>query len=210
MLTKITQFGMLVVTQAFIGHTGKLELAAYSIMQIIVVRLGQGTLTGMSKCNRDCGQAFQAKQCHMMATVLLLVFIFSSRIFKLLGQKEDKANKAGEMSLWFIPYLYFLAFNQAISKFSLTQLKNMIAGWLSAISFALHFLLSWIFVVKLNLGIHGAMCSIIVLSWLIVIGDLVYVLGSCCPETWKGFNVAVFSDLLSMLKPSLSSGVMLW
>ncbi|KAF2288117.1 hypothetical protein GH714_004505 [Hevea brasiliensis] len=125
------------------------------------------------------------------------------------GEKEDIANKAGEMSPWFIPYLYNLVFNQTIQKFLRTQLKNMIVGWLSAISFVLHLLLSWIFVVKLNLGIPGAMSSIIISSWFVVIGDFVYIFGGWCPETWKGFTLAAFSDLLPSLKLSISSGVML-
>ncbi|KAF2288116.1 hypothetical protein GH714_033565 [Hevea brasiliensis] len=223
-LAKITQFGILVVTQAFIGHIGELELAAYSIMQIIAMPFVQGTLAGTSSATETlCGQAFGAKQYHMMgiylqrswiinfstATVMLPVFIFSSRIFKLLGEKEDIANKAGEMSPWFIPYLYNLVFNQTIQKFLRTQLKNMIVGWLSAISFVLHLLLSWIFVVKLNLGIPGAMSSIIISSWFVVIGDFVYIFGGWCPETWKGFTLAAFSDLLPSLKLSISSGVML-
>lgn len=44
MLTKMTQFGALVVTQAIIGHIGEVELAAYALIQIINIRFAQGML----------------------------------------------------------------------------------------------------------------------------------------------------------------------
>jgi MATE family multidrug resistance protein len=44
MLARVTQFGMFVVTQAFIGHLGELDLAAYALIQIISVRFVNGIL----------------------------------------------------------------------------------------------------------------------------------------------------------------------
>ncbi|XP_057999377.1 protein DETOXIFICATION 24-like [Hevea brasiliensis] len=224
MLTKITQFGMLVVTQGFIGHIGEVELAAFALVQIITVRFVQGIVLGTSSATETlCGQAFGAKQYHMMgiylqrswiinistATVLLPVFIFSSQIFRLLGQEEDIARKAGNISLWFIPSIYSLIFNFTMEKFLQAQLKNTIVGCLSAITFALHLLLSSILHIKLNLGIPGAMGAMIISNWLVVIGDFAYIFGGRCPKTWRGFTLAAFSDLVPILKLSLSSGLML-
>ncbi len=48
MLTKITQFGMLVVTQGFIGHIGEVELAAFALVQIITVRFVQGIVVRLN------------------------------------------------------------------------------------------------------------------------------------------------------------------
>ena len=42
MVARVTQFGMYVVTQAFIGHLGELDLAAYALIQIITVRFVNG------------------------------------------------------------------------------------------------------------------------------------------------------------------------
>ncbi|KAG8649900.1 hypothetical protein MANES_08G150400v8 [Manihot esculenta] len=144
-----------------------------------------------------CGQAFGARQYHMMgvylqrswiinfltATMLLPVFIFSGKIFRL------------------------LAFS--LQKFLQTQLKNMIVGWLSAASFVVHVILSWIFVSKLNWGIPGAMTAMNISSWLVIIGELVYVFGGWCPDTWRGFTSAAFTDLVPVIKLSISSGLML-
>ncbi|KAJ4721379.1 Protein DETOXIFICATION [Melia azedarach] len=224
MVSRVSQFGMFVITQAFIGHINQLELAAYSLVQIFTVRFAQGILIGMSSATDTlCGQAFGAKQYHMMGiylqrswiinltttTVMLPLFIFSSAIFKLLGQDEDIANTAGHISLWFVPVLYSMVFHYTIQRYLQAQLKNMIIGWLGAGSFAIHILLSWIFVSKMKLGIPGAMGTMILSSWLVVIGEFVYIIGGWCPNTWRGFTLAAFVDLLPAVKLSISSGVML-
>ncbi|KAF5749137.1 putative Multidrug resistance pump [Tripterygium wilfordii] len=223
MLARVTQYGMFVVTQAFVGHTGQVNLAAYSLVQILLVQLGNGILLGMSSATETlCGQAFGAKQYHVMgiylqrsliinlfaATILLPVFIFSSSIFKLIGEEDATADVAGYISLWFIPILYFMAIAVTIQKYLQCQLKNMIVGWLSAASFVIHVFLSWIFLSKLNLGIPGAMAAMIISTWVVVIGEFVYIFGGWCPKTWEGFTFAAFSDLVPVLKLSISSGIM--
>ncbi|KAG6642777.1 hypothetical protein CIPAW_09G164600 [Carya illinoinensis] len=91
----------------------------------------------------------------------------------------------------------------------LAQLKNNVVGFLSTGAFVLHILLSWLFVVKLNFGIPGAMASMAISFWSVVIGMFIYVFGGWCPNTWRGFTVAAFQDLLPIVKLSISSGVML-
>ncbi|XP_039048884.1 protein DETOXIFICATION 24-like isoform X1 [Hibiscus syriacus] len=223
-LARVTAFGMFVVTQAFIGHISQLELAAYALIQVIAVRFSNGILLGMSSATETlCGQAFGAKQYHMLgiylqrswiinlltSAVLLPVFIFASSIFELLGENEDIASAAGYISLWFIPILYSFVFNFTIQKYLQCQLKNTIVGWISTASFSVHLLLSWIFVSKLNWGIPGAMSSMIISTWLVLIGEFIYVFGGWCPNTWNGFTSAAFLDLFGVLKLSISSGVML-
>ncbi|KAJ4830586.1 hypothetical protein Tsubulata_004754 [Turnera subulata] len=223
-LARVTQFGMFVVTQSFIGHIGKVELAAYALVQILAIRFAHGLLLGMTSATDTlCGQAFGAKQYHMMgvylqrsllinlgtATILLPIFVFAGKIFIVLGQDASIANVAGYLSLWFIPIMYFLALHVTIQKYLQAQLKNMIIGWLFAISFGIHVLLSWIFVSKLNMGIPGAMAAMILSNWFVLIGECVYVFGGWCPHTWKGFTWSAFSDLLPVLRLSISSGVML-
>jgi MATE family multidrug resistance protein len=45
-VARVTSFGMIVVTQAFLGHIGKLELAAYALLQSFIVRFINGILVG--------------------------------------------------------------------------------------------------------------------------------------------------------------------
>lgn len=47
MLARVTQFGMFVVTQAFIGHLGEVDLAAYALIQILTVRFVNGILVSI-------------------------------------------------------------------------------------------------------------------------------------------------------------------
>lgn len=171
-----------------------------------------------------CGQSFGAKQYYMLgiylqrswlidgitATVMAPLFIFATPIFRLLGQEEDIAIATGTFSLWFLPLLYNYVFTMTIQMFLQAQLKNSIVGWLSASSLVVHVLLSWFFVIKLNFGVSGAMGALNVSSWLLVIGELVYIFGGWCPQTWRGFSTAAFVDLLPVAKLSISSGFMLW
>ncbi|KAJ6676155.1 PROTEIN DETOXIFICATION 24 [Salix viminalis] len=150
MVARVTSFGMVVVTQAFIGHIDKLELAAYALQQSFIVRFINGIVIGMSSATETlCGQAFGARHDHMMgiylqrswivdgvaATILLPLVIFAAPIFRLLGQDEGVAIAAGNMSLWFIPYVYYLVFSFTIQMYLQAQLKNKGVGWFSAINF---------------------------------------------------------------------------
>lgn len=224
MLSSVTSFGMIVVTQSFIGHIGEVELATYALVQSIFVRFINGILIGMSSATETlCGQAFGAGQYHMMgiylqrswivdgltATILLPVFFFATPIFKLLGQEDEIADAAESISLWFIPLLYYMVFGLTMQMYLQAQLKNLIVGCLSAASFVLHLFLSWLFVYKLNWGVAGAMGSLNLCSWAVVLCEFVFITGGGCPNTWKGFSKAAFFDLLPIIKLSLTSGLML-
>ncbi|KAJ0466377.1 hypothetical protein HanIR_Chr14g0671411 [Helianthus annuus] len=75
--------------------------------------------------------------------------------------------------------------------------------------FAIHILLSLLFVYKLNLGVSGAMLALMISSWSLVIGEFIYIFRGWCPNSWKGFTFAAFKDLMPLVKLSVSSGVML-
>ena len=145
-----------------------------------------------------------------IATIMVPLFIFATPIFKLLDQEDDIATTARSFALWFIPFLYYLVFSVTIQMFLQAQLKKMVVGWLSASSFALHLFLSWLFVIKLEFEISGAMAALTISSLSMVIGEFVYVFGGWCPPIWRGFSSVPFTDLLPVVKLSLSSGFMLW
>ncbi|MBA0770502.1 hypothetical protein Gotri_019131, partial [Gossypium trilobum] len=212
-LSRVTSFGMVVVTQSFLGHIGEVELATYALIQSILV----------SATETLCGQAFGAGHHHMMgiylqrswivdgitATILAPVFILATPILRLLGQEEELAVAAGPISLWFIPMIYSFVVSMTISMFLQAQLKNLIVGWLSMAAFVVHVSLSWIFVNKFKWGVNGAMAAMNMSGWIMVVGQLVYVFGGWCPNTWRGFSKAAFFDLLPVVKLSISSGVMI-
>ncbi|KAJ0739774.1 putative multi antimicrobial extrusion protein [Helianthus annuus] len=223
-ISRVCTFGTIVVTQSFIGHISNIDLAGFALVQTLSVRFVNGILLGMSSATETlCGQAFGAGQHHMMGiylqrswivdlitlTVLLPIFIFSTQIFKLLGQDEAVANSGGYISLWFIPFVYNYVFSLTLQMYLQAQLKNMIIAWLSIFRFGFHILLSFLLVYTLNLGVAGAMIALSVSSWFLVFGEFVYVFGGWCPNSWKGFTVAAFKDLVPVVKLSISSGVML-
>nr|APR63951.1 hypothetical protein [Populus tomentosa] len=223
-IARVTSFGMIVVTQLFMGHISELDLAAFGLQQSILLRFVNGILIGMSSATETlCGQAYGAGHYHMMgvylqrswiidgvtATILLPLFIFTTPILTLIGQEENIAIEAGKISIWLIPILYSYVFSLTIQMYLQAQQKNKIVGWLSAFSFLLHVLLSWLFVIKLGFGLAGAMSAFSISSWLLIIGEFVYIFGGWCPNTWKGFTKAAFADMLPLVKLSISSGVMI-
>ncbi|KAL3637050.1 hypothetical protein CASFOL_019349 [Castilleja foliolosa] len=223
-ISRVASFGTIVVTQSFVGHISSFDLAGYALVQTLSVRFVNGILLGMSSATETlCGQAFGAKQYHMMGiylqrswfidlitlTILLPVFIFATPIFNLLGEEHDIAKSAGYISLGFIPFVYGTIFSLTIQMYLQAQQKNMIIAWLSAMQFAIHVLLSWLFVNVLGFGITGAMIALCVSSWFVVFGEFVYVFGGWCSDTWKGFTLAAVKDLLPVVKLSISSGVMI-
>ncbi|XP_022882737.1 protein DETOXIFICATION 24-like isoform X2 [Olea europaea var. sylvestris] len=222
-ISRVASFGTVVATQSFIGHISAVDLAGYSLVQTLSVRFVNGILLGMSSATETlCGQAFGAKQYHMMGiflqrswlvdlitlTILLPVFLLATPIFRLLGEEETIAKSAGFISMWFIPFVYSLFFSLTIQMYLQAQQKNMVIAWLSSIQFIIHIPLSWLFVYELNWGTSGAMGALCISSWFLVIGEFVYIFGGWCTETWNGFTIAAFKDVLPMVKLSISSGVM--
>ncbi|KAJ6384048.1 hypothetical protein OIU78_027366 [Salix suchowensis] len=71
MVARVTSFGMIVVTQLFLGHVSELDLAAYGLQQSILLRFANGILIGMSSATETlCGQAYGAGHYHMMGVYL--------------------------------------------------------------------------------------------------------------------------------------------
>ncbi|KAL3819634.1 hypothetical protein ACJIZ3_005539 [Penstemon smallii] len=222
--SRFSTFGVNVTSQAFIGHIGATELAAFSLVFTVLIRLCVGILMGMaSGLETLCGQAYGAKQYHMLGiylqrswivliiTTILLVplLVFTAPILKALGQDEAIADMAGTIGLWLIPALfsYFVSFS--CQTYLQAQSRNIIIAYLASLTLAIHISLSWILTVKYKYGISGAMISTIFALWIPNIGQIIFVTCGWCPETWTGFSILAFKDLWPMIKLSLSSAVML-
>ncbi|KAL8132248.1 hypothetical protein AgCh_007944 [Apium graveolens] len=221
--TRFSTFGVSIISQAFIGHIGPTELAAYALVSTVLLRFANGVLLGMSSAlGTLCGQSYGAKRYDMLgihlqrswlilficSIVLSPVFIFTTPILIGLGQEESIAQVAGTISLWLIPGLFSFMVSYTCQMFLQAQSKNMIISYLAAFSLAIHVFLSWLLTVKYRFGLSGAMVSTILAYWIPNIGQLIYIFGGWCSETWKGFSMLVFKDLWPIIKLSLSSGVM--
>ncbi|PIN05548.1 putative membrane protein, predicted efflux pump [Handroanthus impetiginosus] len=222
--SRIASYSTFVITQAFAGHLGDLELAAMSIASSVVIGFDYGVMLGMASALETlCGQAYGAKKYYMLGVylqrswiVLLLccflmlpVFFFATPILKLLGQPPDVAELSGVVSLYFIPLHFSFAIQFPLQRFLQSQLKNSVTAWVNFGAFMVHILLSWLVVSRLRLGLVGTAMTLNFSWWVIVLGLFLYTVCGGCPLTWTGFSSEAFSGSWEFLKLSASSGVML-
>ncbi|OVA15275.1 Multi antimicrobial extrusion protein [Macleaya cordata] len=222
--SRIASYSMNVITQAFAGHLGNLELASISIANTVIVGFSFGLLLGMASALETlCGQAFGAKKYHMLgiymqrswivlflcSVLLLPIFIFATPILKLMGQPEDVAEQSGLVAMWLLPLHFSFAFQFPLQRFLQSQLKTGVIAWVSLAALLVHIFVSWLFVYKLGFGLIGAAVTLNFSWWVMVFGLLGYTICGGCPITWSGFSIQAFSGLWEFLKLSAASGVML-
>ncbi|XP_059458029.1 protein DETOXIFICATION 27-like [Corylus avellana] len=222
--SRLASYSMLIITQAFAGHLGDLELAAISIANNVVVGFDFGLLLGMANALETlCGQAFGAKKYHMLGVymqrswivlftccvLLLPLYLFASPVLKLLGQPSEVAELSGRVTMWMIPLHFSFAFQFPLTRFLQSQLKTAVTAWVSLAALVVHVILSWLFVFKLQLGVVGIAVTLNFSWWVLVFGLLGYAVCGGCPLTWTGFSIEAFSHLWDFVKLSAASGLML-
>ncbi|KAG8367764.1 hypothetical protein BUALT_Bualt16G0106700 [Buddleja alternifolia] len=223
-LVRVSMFGINVISQAFVGHIGSTELAAYALVFTVLLRFANSILLGMtSGLGTLCGQAYGAKRYHMLgiylqqswiiliitSTIISPIFIFATPILKALGQDGLIAEVAGTIALWFIPVIYSFVISFSCQMYLQAQSKNLIISYLAICSLLIHIFLSWLLTMKYKFGITGAMVSTLLAYWIPNVGQIVYVICGGCRETWNGFTTLAFNDLGPIIKLSLSSGAMI-
>ncbi|KAJ0748807.1 putative multi antimicrobial extrusion protein [Helianthus annuus] len=216
---------MSISTRIFSGHLGNMELAAASLGNQGIQLFAYGLLLGMgSAVETLCGQAFGAQKYDMLgvylqrsAIVLLvtsipvtMIYVFSKPILILLGQSPSMASYASLFVYGLIPQVFAYAINFPIQKFLQAQSIVTPSAYISAGTLVVHLILSWIMVYKLKLGLLGASLTLSLSWWIIVVGQIVYILMSDrCKATWTGFNSKAFGGLWEFVKLSSGSAVML-
>ncbi|XP_050207970.1 protein DETOXIFICATION 27-like [Mercurialis annua] len=223
-LARVASFSMLVITQAFAGHLGDLELAAISIANNVIVGFDFGLLLGMASALETlCGQAYGARKYHMLGVylqrswivlflcclLLLPIYLFASPVLKLLGQPNDVAELSGVVAIYLIPLHFSFAFMFPLQRFLQSQLQNNVTALISFVALAVHVVVSWLFVYKFQLGVVGTAMTLNFSWWVLVLGHLGYTIFGGCPLTWNGFSMEAFSGLWDFTKISAASGVML-
>ncbi|KAJ3673723.1 hypothetical protein LUZ60_005715 [Juncus effusus] len=222
--SRVVMYSMNVITQAFAGHIGDLELAAISIANTVVVGFNFGLMLGMASALETlCGQAFGARKYHMLgvymqrswivlflcAVLLLPMYFYATPILRLIGQPEDLAVLSGQVSIWFIPLHFSFAFLFPLQRFLQCQLKNFVNAAISGVVVVIHIFITWLFVSKMQYGLVGIAVTLNFSWWLTVIVMYLYVACGGCPITWSGFSMEAFSGLWEFVKLSAASGVML-
>ncbi|CAH9110584.1 unnamed protein product [Cuscuta europaea] len=222
--SRIASYSMFVISQAFAGHLGDLELAAMSIASNVVLGFDFGLVLGMASALETlCGQAFGAKKYNMLGIylqrswVVLLIccvlmmplFIYATPLLKLLGQPDDVSELSGVVVFALIPVHLCFALQFPLHRFLQSQLKNQVVAVVNLVAFIVHCLMSWLTVYRLRLGVV-AIAMTLNFSWFVTFfGLFSYTVCGGCPLTWPGFSVQAFSGLWDFFKLSVSSGVML-
>ncbi|WOL08745.1 protein DETOXIFICATION 27 [Canna indica] len=220
---RIATYSMNMVSQAFVGHLGDLELASMSIANTFS-GFNFGLLLGMASALETlCGQAYGAKKHHLLgvylqrswlvlfgcAVLLLPMYVFATPFLELVGEPPELARQAGFVCVWFIPTHFAFAFLFPLNRFLQSQLKNSVTAVTSGFTLTVHILLSWLVVFKWEYGLLGATVTLGFSWWLLVLCQFAYVACGGCPLTWKGFSMEAFLDLWEFVKLSAASGVML-
>ncbi|MCI01250.1 MATE efflux family protein DTX1-like, partial [Trifolium medium] len=172
-----------------------------------------------------CGQAYGAKQYHMLGVhtqrvmlVLLalsiplsLIWFNTSNILIALGQDHEISTEAGTFNRWMIPGLFAYALIQCLNRFLQTQ-NNVFPMLISSgITTLVHVMFCWVFVFEYGLGIKGAALAISLSYWVNVVMLVIYInSATTCASTWNGVSKEALNDILSFLKLALASAVMIW
>ncbi|XP_006442840.2 protein DETOXIFICATION 27 [Citrus clementina] len=222
--SRLATYSMSVVTIAFAGHLGDLELAAISIANNVIVAFNFGLLLGMASALETlCGQAFGAKKYYMLGVymqrswivlftccvLLLPLYLFASPLLKLLGQPNDVAELSATVSMWMLPLHFSFAFQFPLQRFLQCQLKTLAVAWVSLVALLVHIFVCWLFVYKMQFGLIATIHTLNFSWWVLVFGLFGYVVFGGCPLTWTGFSAEAFSGLWEFVKLSAASGVML-
>ncbi|XP_062009468.1 protein DETOXIFICATION 40-like isoform X2 [Rosa rugosa] len=221
----LTNYVMFMSTQIFSGHLGNLELAAASLGNNGIQMFAYGLMLGMgSAVETLCGQAYGAQKYEMLgiylqrSTILLtlvgflltLVYIFSEPALIFLGESPRIASAAAIYVYGLIPQIFAYAVNFPIQKFLQAQSIVTPSAYISAVTLAVHLLLSWVAVYKIGLGLLGASLLLSLSWWINAVAQFVYILKSeRCRHTWSGFTWQAFIGLYGFFKLSVASAVML-
>ncbi|XP_050218411.1 protein DETOXIFICATION 16-like isoform X2 [Mercurialis annua] len=188
---------------------------------LFVLRTQKGMASGL---DTFCGQAYGAKQYHMLGIllqramiVLLLVSIplaviwaNAGEILLFFGQDPEIAAEAGHYALFMIPSIFAFAIQECLLRFLQTQ-NNVIPMMIcSGITTLLHIFICWILVFKSGLGNKGAALANAISYWIYAILLILYVsISSSCKKTWTGFSRQALHGIPNYLKLAIPSAVML-
>ncbi|GLJ22192.1 hypothetical protein SUGI_0417020 [Cryptomeria japonica] len=224
-IVSVFNYMLSAISQMFAGHLGELELAGASIASTGIQGLAYGIMLGMASAVQTvCGQAYGAKQYHMLgvicqrsmiimtatAVVLAFIYIFADDILVGIGQSKDIAAAGGVFARGLVPQLFAFAINCPMQRF--LQAQNIVAplAYIAVGTFLLHVLLSWLAVDKLGFGLLGAALTLSLSWWILVILTAAYIFYSpTCKNTWIGFSMKAFTGLWSYFKLTVASAFML-
>ncbi|CAM6127106.1 unnamed protein product [Calypogeia fissa] len=221
----LLQYSLNLASVMFVGHLGELALASASMGTSIANVTGFSLLVGMgSALETLCGQAYGAKQYHLLGTYMqrgiivlqatsvpiAVVWFNISSILKAMGQDPEIANGAGHYIRWMLPSLFGYAMLQPVVKYLQTQSKVVPMMMSSAVTLCFHIPTCWLLVYKLGVGFKGAAISNGISTWLNLTILVMYVkFGPVGKQTWAGFTTEAFHDMKTFFKLAIPSTLMI-
>ena len=172
-----------------------------------------------------CGQAFGAKQYHMlgvhtqramlvllgMSIPLSVIWFYTANILIAVGQNDEISKEAGTFNRWMIPSLFAYGLLQCLNRFLQTQNIVFPMMFCSGFTALFHILICWIMVFKSGLGSKGAALAIAISYWVNVFTLSLYVKFSpSCAKTWTGFSKEALQNIPFFLRLAIPSAVMVW
>ncbi|KAJ6718840.1 MULTIDRUG RESISTANCE PROTEIN [Salix purpurea] len=221
----LLQYCLQIISIMFVGHLGELALSSASMACSFASVTGFSVLLGMgSALETLCGQAYGAKQYHMLGihtqramltllTVsipLAIIWFYTGTILLSLGQNAEISAGAGTFNRWMIPSLFAYGLLQCLNRLLQTQ-NNVFPMMLSSgATSLLHILLCWGLVFRCELGSKGAALAITISNWINVFLLAIYVKYSpACAKTWTGFSKEALHDIFSFVKLAVPSAIMI-
>ncbi|KAL3501812.1 hypothetical protein ACH5RR_036261 [Cinchona calisaya] len=219
------QYCLQIISIMFVGHLGELPLSSASMANSFASVTGFSVLLGMgSALETLCGQAYGAKQYHMLgiytqrgmlvllvlSIVLALIWFYTDNILIVLGQDHDISIEAGIFNRSMIPGLFAYALLQCINRFLQTQ--NIVFPMMmsSGVTALFHIFLCWLLVFRIGVGSRGAALANGISYWVNVLLLIAYIKFSpACSSTWTGFSKDALNDIFSFLKLAVPSVIMI-
>ncbi|PKA49259.1 MATE efflux family protein DTX1 [Apostasia shenzhenica] len=214
------------ISVMFAAHLGELSFFAASKATSFANVTGFSLMVGMAAALETfCGQAFGAKQNHMLGiylqrAMLVLVVVCipvsivwanAGQILMAIGQDKDISSEAGVYAKWLIPALFAFGPLHCCIRFLQTQSIVIPVMVASAVTALLHLLVCWLLVFKFGLGSRGAALSNSMAYWVNLMMLALYVrLSPSCKKSWNGFSREAFHGLLSFIRLAIPSGIMVW
>ncbi|TMX02932.1 hypothetical protein EJD97_019252, partial [Solanum chilense] len=223
-LISFLQYFLQMISIMFVGRLGELSLSSATLATSFAGVTGFSFMLGMgSALETLCGQAYGAKQYHMLGIhmqrgmlVLLaisipisIIWAFAGHIFAFCGQDMEVSVHAGLYARLLIPSIFPYGVLQCQLRFLQTQsrLKPLVIS--TCFTTLIHVLLCWALVFRLRMGNKGAALCNAISYWINVLILALYIrLASSCKETWTGFSKEGARNLLSFLSIAIPSALM--
>lgn len=210
----------------FLGHLGSFPLAAVTLSNSFCGITGFTLLAGLASALETlCGQAYGAKQYHLLgiylqrATFILLVaavpvgimWLNMGRILVAVGEDPAIAAAAQSYTLWLFPILVLYAVLLPLVKFFQMQRAVFQLMLCSAVTVVFHVPLLWLVIDKLNVGYKGA--AIVMNISLFINFSLLFSFVRFSPrfeKTFTSFSWEAFEDFGDFFRLAIPSAIMMW